>query len=185
MKVYSLQLRIWHWLHALTVFGLLGTFFLRKTFLSWRANAEILMAKLAESNIEVTAEQAKALAKAIRAPMWEWHIILGFIFAALVLWRLIMIFREGFGYDTEESHMRWVYRAYKVIYAVLVFMAVSGIIMVFYQDIGLSKDNAHSIKEIHELMAWGVVAFVVMHIAGVFVADNRNQKGIISKMVSG
>ena len=35
MKSYSLQLRVWHWLHAVVVLGLLGTFFLRKTFLSW------------------------------------------------------------------------------------------------------------------------------------------------------
>ena len=67
MKTYSLQLRIWHWLHAVTVLGLLGTFFLRKTFLSWRANSEILMSKLAEFDIVVTADQAKALAGLVKA----------------------------------------------------------------------------------------------------------------------
>ncbi len=185
MQTYSLQLRIWHWLHAITVLGLLGTFFLRKTFLSWRANAEILSAKLAEFNIEVTADQAKALAKAVRAPMWEWHIILGFIFAALVLWRLIMILKNGFGYEAQTAHMRWVHRGYKVVYVILTFMAVSGLTIYLYSDIGLSKDTAHSIKEVHELMAWGVVAFVVMHIIGVFVADNDDQKGIVSRMISG
>ncbi len=185
MQTYSLQLRIWHWLHAITVLGLLETFFLRKTFLSWRANSEILMAKLAEFDVVVTADQAKALAKAVRAPMWEWHIILGFIFAALVLWRLVMIVKDGFGYNTEDAHMRLVQLGYKVIYVVLSFMAISGIVIYLYQDIGLTKDTAHSIKEIHELVAWGVVGFVVMHIAGVFIADNRDQKGIISKMISG
>ncbi len=185
MKNYSLQLRIWHWLHAVTVLGLLGTFFLRKTFLSWRANAEILTAKLADFDIVVTAKQAAALAKAVRAPMWEWHIILGFVFAALVLWRLVMIVREGFGCEAETTHMQWVCRGYKVLYAVLTFMAVSGIVIYLYQDIGLAKETAGEIKELHEIMAWGVVAFTVLHIVGVFVADNRDQKGIISKMVSG
>ena len=153
MKKYSLQLRIWHWLHAITVLGLLGTFFLRKTFLSWRTNSEILMAKLAAFDIVVSADQAKALAKAVRSPMWEWHIILGFIFAALILWRLVMIVKDGFGYSVEEGHMKWVHRGYKVIYAILTFMALSGIIMYLYQDIGLSKESTHSIKEIHELVA--------------------------------
>lgn len=143
------------------------------------------MGKLAEFDIVVTADQAKALAKAVRAPMWEWHIILGFVFAALVLWRLVMIIKDGFGYETEDAHMVWVYRGYKVIYVVLTFMAISGIVMYLYKDIGLSKELAGNIKEIHELVAWGVAAFVVMHIAGVFVADNTDQKGIISKMVSG
>jgi cytochrome b561 len=185
MRTYSLQLRIWHWLHAITVLGLLGTFFLRKTFLSWRANSEILMAKLAEFDIVVTADQAKALAKAVRAPMWEWHIILGFIFAALVLWRLVMILREGFGYEATDAHMTWVHRGYKLVYVLLSFMALSGLSIYLYSDLGLTKDTAHSIKEVHELMAWGVVAFVVMHIIGVLVADNRDQKGIVSRMISG
>ncbi len=185
MKSYSLQLRIWHWLHAVTVLGLLGTFFLRKTFLSWRTNSEILMAKLAEYDITVTADQAAALAKAIRAPMWEWHINLGFVFAVLVLWRLVMLFKNGFENKPENAHMEWVYRGYRVMYGILFFMAVSGITIYLYQDFGLTKDTAHDIKEVHEVVAWGVVAFVVMHIAGVFIADNRDQKGIISKMVSG
>ncbi len=185
MKTYALQLRVWHWLHALTVLGLLGTFFLRKTFLSWRANAEILSAKLAGFGIEVTSEQAAALAKAVRAPMWEWHIILGFVFAALVAWRLVMILKEGFGYAPETVHMAWVYRGYKVLYALLAFMAVSGIVIYFAADIGIGKERAHDVKELHEAAAWGVVAFVVLHIAGVFLADNRDQKGIVSKMISG
>lgn len=185
MKSYSLQLRVWHWLHAVVVLGLLGTFFLRKTFLSWRANAEILTAKLAEFDIAVTAEQAKGLATAVRAPMWEWHIILGFAFAVLVLWRLAMIFREGFGCEGETPHMAWVCRGYKVVYVLLFFMAVSGIGIYLYSDLGLTKEAAHEIKELHETAAWGVVAFVVMHIAGVFIADNGEQKGIVSKMISG
>lgn len=185
MKSYSLQLRIWHWLHAVTVLGLLGTFFLRKTFLSWRANAEILSAKLSEFGIEVTAEQAAALAKAVRAPMWEWHIILGYAFALLVLWRFAMLFKNGFGYEAEDAHMEWVYRGYKLVYGILFFMAASGIIIHLYQDFGLSKEAAHDVKEVHEVVAWGIVAFVAMHIVGVFVADNRDQKGIVSKMISG
>ena len=45
---YTLAFRIWHWLNAIVVLGLLGTVFLRKTFLSWRTNSEILMTKLSE-----------------------------------------------------------------------------------------------------------------------------------------
>lgn len=184
MKNYALQLRIWHWLNVVTVLGLLGTFFLRKTFLSWHTNAEILTAKLAGFGIAVTAEQAGVLAKAVRAPMWEWHIILGYVFAVLVAWRLVMLLREGFGYAPESTHMAWVYRGYKVMYAVFAFMAVNGLVIHFYGDLGLTKASAHDIKELHELLAWSVAGFVALHIAGVFIADNRDQKGIVSKMVS-
>ena len=68
---FTLKFRIWHWLNAFVVLGLLGTVFLRKTFLSWRTNSEILMSKLSEFSIVISEEQAKILAKAVRAGMWE------------------------------------------------------------------------------------------------------------------
>jgi Ni/Fe-hydrogenase 1 B-type cytochrome subunit len=185
MPTYSRTLRLWHWLNALAVLGLLGTFFLRKTFLSWRDNAALITSKLAEYDIAVTAEQAKAVAKAIRAPMWEWHIILGFVFAALLLWRLGMIVKNGFGYEAQTTHMRLVQMGYKVFYLILLFMALSGIGIYFLGALDLLEAAAHDLKELHELVAWTVVVFVPLHLAGTFIADNRDQKGIISKMVSG
>jgi Ni/Fe-hydrogenase 1 B-type cytochrome subunit len=185
MQTYSRTLRIWHWLNALAVLGLLGTFFLRKTFLSWRDNAALITSKLAEYDIAVTAEQAKAVAKAIRAPMWEWHIILGFIFAALLLWRLGIIVKNGFGYEAQTMHMKFVQLGYKVLYLVLLFMALSGIVIYYLGIFDLFKEITHDLKELHELVAWTIVAFVPLHIAGTFVADNRDQKGIVSKMISG
>ena len=83
--IYSPIFRLWHWFNAFVVLGLLGTVFLRKTFLSWRTNSEILMTKLTEFGVDISAEQAKILAKAIRAGMWEWHIILGYALAFSVL----------------------------------------------------------------------------------------------------
>jgi len=184
---YSKSLRIWHWLNAIAIFGLLGTFFLRKTFLSWRDNSAIIMEKFSSFGIEVSAEQAKAVAKAIRTPMWEWHIIFGIMLALLLLFRIFILFKEGgFGYDNSASlHMRMVHWGYKVIYLILIFMAVSGVILTWHDALGMSKDFAHSIKEVHELIAWTIVIFVPLHIIGVFVADNSDQKGIVSKMISG
>ena len=66
---YTLKFRIWHWLNAIVILGLLGTVFLRKTFLSYKANAEILMSKLSAMGTDITIEDAKILAKAIRAGM--------------------------------------------------------------------------------------------------------------------
>ncbi len=186
MRSYSISLRIWHWLHAIVVTGLLATFFLRKTFLSWRTNSELIVAKMAEFDITVTADQAKIIARAIRAPMWEWHIIFGFALGVLLLWRFAMAWRSGWGYEkSPNAHMKWVYRGYKGVYALLTFMALSGITVYLSVDIGLGKELAHDIKELHELLAWLVVAFVPLHIAGVVVADNRDQKGLTSGMISG
>jgi Ni/Fe-hydrogenase 1 B-type cytochrome subunit len=186
MKRFSLSLRIWHWLNAIVVLGLLGTFFLRKTFLSWRENSQIIMHKLAEFDIIITIEQAKILAKAVRAPMWEWHIILGFMFAFLLLWRWGMILKNGFGYEDDvDTHMKWVHRLYKLMYSIFSFMVISGLFLYFSHDFGVDKNIVHQIKELHEMMAWGVVGFVVIHIAGVVIAENKEDKGLISKMISG
>ncbi|MDO8260706.1 MAG: cytochrome b/b6 domain-containing protein, partial [Candidatus Magasanikbacteria bacterium] len=89
---YTLKFRIWHWLNAIVILGLLGTVFLRKTFLSYKANAEILMSKLSAMGTDIAVEDAKILAKAIRAGMWEWHIILGYALAFLVIYRIFLFF---------------------------------------------------------------------------------------------
>lgn len=190
MKKWRLDFRIWHWVHAAVVLGLLGTVFLRKTFLSWRTNSELLTEKLSEINLEVTADQAKVLAKAIRAPMWEWHIILGYALAALLVWRIILFFTESGKQNyknlkKETFYKKMVKLGYIGIYGVLIFMATSGLVIHFYEALGLTKDAAHDIKEIHELVFNAVLIFVPLHIIGVFIAENQDEKGILSDMVNG
>ncbi|SFV55014.1 Ni,Fe-hydrogenase I cytochrome b subunit [hydrothermal vent metagenome] len=185
-KKYSKLLRIWHWLNFVSISGLLATFFLRKTFLSWRDNSQIIVERLASFDIEISATQAKTIAKAIRAPMWEWHIIFGVMLAILLLFRLFIIYREGgFGYQKSSLHMNMVHLGYKAFYIILIFMTISGLAINSYELLGLSKDFTHSIKEMHEIVAWSVVIFVPLHIIGVVIADNQDQKGIVSKMISG
>jgi Ni,Fe-hydrogenase I cytochrome b subunit len=118
MKKWRWDFRVWHWLHATVILGLLGTVFLRKTFLSWRTNSELIVQKMGEFDIDVSIEEAKILAKAIRAPMWDWHIILGF-----------------------------------------------------------TREIAHDIKEIPELVFNAILIFVPLHIIGILVAENRDEGG--------
>jgi len=190
MQKWSLNFRLWHWIHATVILGLLGTVFLRKTFLSWKTNSNILTEKLSGMDISVTTDQAKILAKSIRAPMWEWHILLGYALAALVVWRIALFFTESGKQNyqnlKEESfHKKMVKLGYIAIYAIIAFMAVSGLVIHFYQELGLVKDTAHDIKEIHELLYNALLIFVPLHIVGVFVAENQDEKGILSDMVNG
>jgi len=190
MQKWSLNFRLWHWIHATVILGLLGTVFLRKTFLSWRTNSEILSNKLSGIDISVTTDQAKMLAKSIRAPMWEWHILLGYALAALVVWRIALFFTESGKQNyqnlKEESfHKKIVKLGYIAIYTIIAFMTVSGLIIEFYQELGLVKDTAHDIKEIHELVYNALLIFVPLHIVGVLVAENQDEKGILSDIVNG
>ena len=189
-KKWRLDFRLWHWVHATVILGLLGTVFLRKTFLSWRTNSELLTQKLSEIDLSVTEAQAKVLAKAIRAPMWEWHIILGYALAALLLWRIVLFFtqsgKQNYQNLKEESlHKKMVKLGYIGIYTILSFMAISGLVIHFYEELGLLKDTAHDIKEIHELVFNAILIFVPLHILGVIIAENQDEKGIISDMING
>lgn len=185
---YSLNFRIWHWLNAFVVLGLLGTVFLRKTFLSWRTNSEILMTKLADMQVEITADQAKVLAKAIRAGMWEWHIILGYALAFLVVYRIVLFFTDKSQKESFNSltlHKKGVRSLYYVLYATLFFMSVSGLAIHFHEILGITKEMAHDIAEIHEAVYNFILIFVPLHIAGVVIADNTEEKGITSTMING
>ncbi len=190
MKKWRLDFRLWHWVHAAVILGLLGTVFLRKTFLSWRTNSELLTQKLAEIDLSVTEAQAKVLAKAIRAPMWEWHIILGYALAALVVWRIILFFTDSGKQNyqnlkSESFHKKMVKIGYIGIYTIILFMSISGLVIHFYEVLGLTKEIAHDIKEIHELVFNAILIFVPLHIIGVIIAENQDEKGIISDMING
>lgn len=185
---YSLAFRIWHWLNAVVVLGLVATVLLRWTLFSKSANAEILINKLSEMSISITHEQGVILAKALRVTLWEWHIILGFIFAGLVLFRLYLHFidsKKSVPFSELDLHHKAVRVSYCVLYAVFALLAVTGLLIYFYKDIGISKDIAHSIKELHELVYFYVAYFIPLHIAGVFFADATKEKGLVSSMIHG
>ncbi len=185
---YTLKFRVWHWLNAVVVLGLLATVFLRKTFLSWRTNSEILMMELSKIELDITAEQAKVLAKAIRAGMWEWHIILGYGLAFLMLYRIYLFFTDTSKKDVFSSldlYHKIVKITYYIIYATLLFMSISGLLIHFYQELNFTKEFAHDIKEIHELVFNIIMIFVPLHIVGVLLAENRGDAGVVSSMING
>ena len=141
-------------------------------------------------DIEVSSEQAKVLAKSIRAPMWDWHIILGYGLAFLLIWRIALFFTQSGKQNyqnlkKETLHKKAVKLGYIAIYAILAFMTISGLVIHFYKELSILKDTAHNIKEVHELAYNAILIFVPMHIVGVFIAENQDEKGILSDMVNG
>lgn len=185
---YTLGFRIWHWMFAAVILGLLGTVFLRKTFLSYKANAEILMNKLSDMGTDISIEDAKILAKTIRNNMWEWHIILGYTLAALVIYRIILFFvdkskKESF--STLSLHKKGVKSLYYVFYVTVLFMTLSGFTIYFYEELGLAKEVAKQIKDIHEAAFNIIMVFVALHVAGVIIADVKDENGLISSMING
>ncbi|MGB5965738.1 MAG: cytochrome b/b6 domain-containing protein [Sulfurimonadaceae bacterium] len=187
---FTLLYRIWHWTMAFSVIGLLGTVALRKTFLSWRDNSALIQSKLAETGTEITAETAKMIAKAIRAPMWEWHYILGLFLAISIAIRLYMIASKR-----ADMPLKTLMQAYKeeipkhLVHLVLSFtillMTISGGTLYFYEALGFTKEGVEWVKELHEYMMYGVLGLVVLHIGGVLRHEITTKEGIVSKMIHG
>ncbi|MGA9045381.1 cytochrome b/b6 domain-containing protein [Sulfuricurvum sp.] len=180
MRTFSPSFRVWHWLQAIAVFGLFITVILRESVMSKGAIGSIVQTKLAEIGMIITDEQAVIIGKAVRAPMWEWHIYLGIAVAALLLWRLVMVLKNGFGFD-ENPSMKRVYRLYKAVYLFLAVMSISGLSL-YYKIAGDSKELVESI---HMYVGYAIFAFVAVHIIGVILAERSDQKGLVSRMISG
>ena len=182
--------RIWHWTMALSVIGLLFTVLLRKTFLSWHTNAALIQSKLAESGTEITAETAKMIAKAIRAPMWEWHYIFGLFLGISILMRIYMMLTKQAKFPLldllqapkEDKPKRAVYLL--LCFAIMV-MALTGATLYFYEPLGLAKESVGWVKELHENTMYGVLGLVLLHLGGVFRHEITTKEGIVSKMIHG
>jgi Ni/Fe-hydrogenase 1 B-type cytochrome subunit len=184
---YSGSFRVWHWLNALVIFGLLGTVFLRKTFLSYRVNSEILMTKLSEMGNDINIEDAKILAKAIRNPMWEWHIYLGYALVGLMLFRIYLFFKEGSKKELFKdltTHQKMVKVIHTMFYVSLFFISISGLAIYFGKEV-FDKELLSMIKESHEALFVFIMVFVLLHIGGVVVAEIKEKQNLISTMIHG
>jgi len=70
--------------------------------------------------------------------------------------------------------------AYIIFYICVTVSLITGLIIV----LGPSEFK-NSIEEIHVLGIYYLLAFIGIHLAGVLIAEFTNQKGIVSKIISG
>ncbi len=193
-KYQPLVIRLWHWADAFLILGLLLTVLLRKTLLSWRTNSKLIEGMMQENGTPVTFEFARKVAVTIRDPLWDWHIYFGYALGAFFLLRLVAAFLNR-GKDQERSlrnlfktrnlHVFGAYLLYRVFYVMTALMVISGLILVFKEQLGWEKSTFSSIKEVHELSMWFFVGFVALHIGGVVVTELRDEPGLVSDMING
>jgi Ni,Fe-hydrogenase I cytochrome b subunit len=193
-KNQSAAIRIWHWVDALLILGLLLTVLIRKTFLSWRTNAKVIEEMMLENGTPVSFEFARKVAVTIRDPLWDWHIYFGYALGIFFLFRIVIAFvNRG---EEKERNLRNLFRArnlhvfgayllYRIFYVMTAFMVISGVILAFKEQLGWEKSTFSSIKEVHELSMWFFVGFVVLHIGGVVLTELKDEPGLVSDMISG
>ncbi len=180
VRNFSVSFRIWHWLNAIAIFGLFITVVLRESVMHKNNIGAIVQTKMAELGTIITNEQAIMIGKAVRSPMWDWHNYLGIAVAVLLVARLAVVLKNGFGFDDNVA-MQKVYRLYKVVYVLFATMSISGLVL-YFKFAGEAKE---SVEIVHQYVGWGVFAFIAVHIVGVVLAEKTDQSGLVSRMING
>ena len=184
-KEYSKVYRIIHWVIAISFLLLLITIFLRLTWLNKNNVAAIIQDYLSTTNQKLTQDEAIILAKKIRKPMWDWHIYLGYVLTGLFTIRFIL---PAFGQmkiqnpldkslSAKIKFQKW---SYIIFYICVVVSLITGLIIVLGP-----KQYKDPMEDIHVLSIYYLIAFLVIHIGGVLVAEFTNEKGIVSRIISG
>lgn len=182
---YSKVYRIIHWAIALSFLLLLITIFLRLTWLNKYNVAAIIRDFLATTDQNLSQDQLMVLAKKIRQPMWDWHIYIGYVLVGLFSIRFIlpafgqMKVQNPFdkGLSTKMKIQKW---SYIIFYICVVISLLTGLLIEFGP-----KTLKKPMENIHVLGIYYLLAFIVVHVAGILIAEFTDQKGIISRIVSG
>lgn len=204
LQSHSLQLRIWHWLTFLFITGSIVTVLLNSTLLSPRENVSLVQEQLQKKGVTVTEEQAFAVSHEYEEKMWEVHKFFGVGLAFLLLSRVVIEFsqpeeeklrnrlknvaaqyKENGPNKSEYRHYLRVNRIYMLFFLLLLCMALTGLGMAFGRDLGFSRGFRGGLRSIHEVIHYLMYAFVVIHLAGVIIAETGKSKGIVSGMING
>ncbi|WP_179415756.1 cytochrome b/b6 domain-containing protein [Mucilaginibacter sp. E4BP6] len=203
IKKHSSSIRLWHWLNAIVITGSLLTVLLNSTLLKTKKNAVSIKANLASSGVTVTDGQARSVAHELSDKVWMLHTYFGYTLAALLLFRLLLEFFQQVDqkfirklksayhqYQTTKKqrelakHEFWVKTIYAIFYLMLITMAITGLCLAFEDDVPLLK-SIHAFRQIHAFTMYLILAFIVIHIAGVFLAERKDSQGIVSDMING
>lgn len=147
--------------------------------------ADIIQEFMKSTDQSLTQDQAVDLAKQIRRPMWIWHIYIGYVLVGLFCVRFILPFFGSMrlqnpfekGLTLKEKFKKW---TYIVFYICVTASLVTGLFIEFGPD-----SLQEIMEEIHVLSIYYLIPFMLIHLTGVLVAECTDEKGIISRIVSG
>jgi Ni/Fe-hydrogenase 1 B-type cytochrome subunit len=203
-KRYSSSLRLWHWTNALVITGLLLTVLINSTLLKSRNSTPLIKTGLQKAGAQVTDAQVKNAAHALSDKVWDVHIYFGYVLAALLLFRLILeVFQlvdqkfirtfktawHNFGQTKKEGEASRYELVVKIIYTafyiILIIMVLTGLFLTFEDFFAPYKSIRRSVKNVHGFCMYLVLAFIAVHMIGVFLTERKDGKGIVSDMVNG
>jgi Ni/Fe-hydrogenase 1 B-type cytochrome subunit len=205
IKNYSAPLRFWHWANWLLVSGQLLTILFLKVIVKGKTAAPEFQARLAKDGIALSEQQARGLTGIISHRIWDWHVYIGLTLAACWLLRLLLELRgpapQRFGARLLAALRRYRLappargeQAGKSLFALLTYLAfylmltvivVTGLGLTWADDYEWLHSLEHTVKEIHNVTMYLIIAFFVVHLVGVLWSELTADKGLVSRMISG
>jgi Ni/Fe-hydrogenase 1 B-type cytochrome subunit len=205
IKKNSIPLRLWHWASMIAISGSLITVWINSTITDENKTPSFFKDQLQKSGARINDDQARSVAGALADQIWGVHIYFGYGLAALFLFRLIL---EFFQLADQKfiRKMKSAYTQYKIIkenreaalheltvqiiysifYTLLLIMVLTGLFLAFEDAMKPFRSIRHRIKDLHGFCMYLILAFIVVHLAGVFLAEFRkDSKGIVSDMING
>lgn len=182
---FNLASRLIHWALAITILFLLLTVFLRLGWMNKDQLGNIVQENLSKKGISISASDAASIGKELRRPMWSYHVLAGYTLIGLYLIRAAITFYQGIGFKNpflknitvKDKFKSWLYIIFYVLFALSLFtgfMIVNG-----------PKNWKEAMEFIHVKSLYYIITFIILHVCGVLFADMGDEKGIVSKMISG
>lgn len=95
------------------------------------------------------------------------------------------LFRQG-GTDLQDNrHSLLVKYSYVLFQLMLVVMVMTGLVLIYADDVEFLHRLEHTIKEVHNFTMYLVLTFTAFHIVGVVYAELTKNRGIVSDMIHG
>ena len=202
-KRYASSTRFWHWINFIIISGSLLTVLINSTLFD-RAQRSFVKGELMNAGASVSDKQASAVTHGLEDQVWTIHIYFGYALATLFLFRLVAEFFLPSGQRVipkvkkayqayfilkkereAAKHELAVKGLYLIFYLLLLIMVVTGLLLAFEDYTGIPGNINHSIKEFHGFCMYLILGFIVLHIIGVFLAERKDGKGIVSDMING
>ena len=176
--------RILHWAIALSMPVLYITGFLRMNWMNKNHIVSVIEVKTAGAPL--SKEIMTDIAKTIRAPMWEWHELFSKIMIAAFILRISYMIAKGIRFPNPFSSIlpfkeRMQGFIYIYFYVFVFISAITGISI----EYNLFETYGDTIEMVHKWGLYWFPIFVLLHIAGVVIAEMTTKKGIASKMIGG
>jgi cytochrome b561 len=193
-KGHSKLLNIWHWSNLLILACILITVLLSKSIFNSKDNSLLIQNTLAKKGVTINLELAKSVSKLYTHKLWEWHVYFGYTLIALVLFRIFLEFfqlkeekllntlKNAKDYFKQRSvnqkkikHFIIVKYIYLLFYLTLLFMIVSGIFIKFSDGYPDLKQIRSTVKDVHNIGMYIIIAFVITHFGGLFIYDQTKK----------